>query len=247
MMRWIMPLVICWGLVSEGVLAAPVRTGTPIGVNAGQTNTGNTTVTVPNDADLMVCGVSGYIGTAGFFSGGSLTVGGNAFTLITGGDSSTDFWMGTIGHRLVTTTRGSQTLAWDWTGTSNPGDNVGIYCSWYKDLDTASPIRSSSCGAQNGGGQKTTGTLTAQTGDLIVAAVASVAGSEQTFTWANATSVAEFTIFLNTDGSIGEASPTGNQTVSATPSPDGDGTVCAVTIKPSAAGSLQLRRPPLIY
>src|SRR4030095_14141071 len=137
-------------------------------------------------------------------------------TLVPGGDASTAAWQGTLGYRVSPPT-GSQTLAWDWAGKGQATDRGGIMCAYYKDLDTTSTVRSTSC-TQSGSNPHTTGTLPAQTGDLPIAFVFQFVdgGMDTTFTWTGATEVTEFRRVGNyADGALAEAAPGGNLTISA--------------------------------
>src|SRR5262245_31173871 len=83
----LMTLLLALGLLLPSLAwAVPVRTGTPIMVGIGKSNTGNITVTVPADAQMMVCTTSGFRNSIGYFSGGRLTIDGQAMTLVQGGD-----------------------------------------------------------------------------------------------------------------------------------------------------------------
>src|ERR1041384_6405688 len=181
---WSLLIVTMW--ISAGH-AVPVSTGTPVKVvGAIGPNTGSASVTVPSDAQLMVCSVTGFSNTSGYFSGGSLTIAGAAMTVVTGGDAKTGLWESALWYKVSPAT-GSQTLAWDWVGTADADASSSIACAWYKSLDTASPVRSSLC-AQSSGSPYATGTMTAQSGDLAVAFVAAFATSaDQTFSFVNAT------------------------------------------------------------
>src|SRR5262245_19118412 len=108
-------LVLCL-LLPSLAWAVPVRTGTPFMVGIGRSDTGSTTVMVPADAQMMVCTTSGYRNSIGYFSGGRLMIGGQAMTLVQGGDASTAAWQGVMGYKVVPST-GAQPLSWDWAGT----------------------------------------------------------------------------------------------------------------------------------
>lgn len=243
-----MAFVLCLLLLAPGLAwGVPVRTGTPIHVDLNNGNTGSTSVTVPADAQLMVCTVNGYAST-GYFSTGGMTLAGAAFTMVSGGDASGSFWMGAGAYRVSPAT-GSQTLAWDWAGAGTATNDVTLDCSWYRDLDTASPVRASAC-TQQAGNPHATGSLTAQTGDLGVAFAYVYSESETTFTWTNATEVTEFTIFANSfgDSSLAEATPTGNVNMQANEAGGTtDGGICGVIVKPAAAGTPPAQRRPLVY
>src|SRR5262245_57318400 len=97
----LMQLLLALGLLLPSLAwAVPVRTGTPFMVGIGKSNTGSTTVTVPADAQMIVCTTSGYREAVGYFSGGRITIGGSPMTLVAGGDASTAAWQGTLGYRV---------------------------------------------------------------------------------------------------------------------------------------------------
>lgn len=213
---------------------AIVRTGS-VSTFEFSENAHSTAVTVPADAEFCFVGVTGYdLGpTASYFSSGTLTLGGQAMTAIAG-DGNSGMFMGAVFYKTLPLT-GSQTLAWDWAGTSNAGNGVMFLVAFYKGLDTASPIRSQDAG-QQAANPHATGTLTALSGDLIVAWMWQFASADSTITWTGATEVQAVTPTLNADGSLAEASPTGNQTVSASGSDNQDGGIVAIVLTPAGGG-----------
>jgi hypothetical protein len=182
----------------------------------------------------MIVGVGGYDGTAGWFTNGSVTIGGAAMTAISGGDASTSAFMGAMFYKVLPPT-GTQTFAWDLQGTNVPAD--GNYWVWafYKGIDTASPIRDSDA-SQQAGNPHTSKTLTAIAGDLIVAFMWQFSTVESTITWTGATEVQALTRTVQTDGSWAHTSPSGNQTVSASASDNQDGGVAAIVLKAAGGG-----------
>lgn len=216
---------------------AITRTGSVTQFNATTGNTGTQGVTVPADAEIMVFGVTGYPdgGEASYFSGGSVSLNGSAFTAVAG-DANNSAFEGSLFYLTLPST-GSQTLSWDWLGAgaiTSLGPK-GAY-AFYKGIDTASPVRDSD-GAQAAADPHTTKSLTAVTNDLIVAFGYQFAdGFDRTWTWTNATEQQALTLFQDADGSWAEASPTGNQTVSFTSTGSRDGGVCAIVLKPAAVG-----------
>lgn len=218
---------------------AITRSGSVTQFNGPTTNTGSTTVTVPADAEVMVVGVCGYpdAGGASYFSGGSLTLNSVAFTVVAG-DTDNSAFEGSLFY-LVSPATGSQTLAWDWAGTDTIGSFGPILAyAFYKGVDTANLIRSSS-GSQQASNPHTSATLTAQTGDLIVAWGWQFAdATNRTVAWTGATEQLAITEFASADGSWAEASPTGNQTVSFSCAAfSADGGVTAIVLKPASGGT----------
>jgi hypothetical protein len=242
--RRLVQLLLALGLLLPSLAwAVPVRTGTPLMVEIGRNNTGSTSVTVPADAQLMVCTTSGYKDSVGFFSGGSLKIGGQAMTLVPGGDATTAAWQGVMGYKVAPPT-GAQALAWAWAGTGQATDRGGIMCAYYKNIATASPVRSTSC-TQSPSNPHTTGTLTAQSGDLAIAFVFQFVngGTDTTFTWTGATEVTEFARVSDfADGALAEAAPTSNLTIAASGAQNQDGGICALVL--AGGGSPPPPPPP---
>lgn len=197
-------------------------------------NSGSAPITVPPDAEIIVVGVSGYQDSAGFFSTGNVTLNGVAMKVVPA-DADTSAFMGSLFY-LVSPATGTQTLAWDWAGTTAPNDGVLFAYGFYKGINKTSPIRASS-GIQQQGNPHAITALTAQSGDLIVAMAEQFTfGTDLTFSWTGAKEVQSLTNFGTADGSWAEASPTGSQAVSATTNASSDGGIMAIVLKP--AGSL---------
>jgi hypothetical protein len=149
-------------------------------------------------------------------------------------DTDNTKFMGALFYWTLPST-GTQTLAWDWAGANAASDGAVFTYGSYKGIDTASPIRSSN-GAQQAANPHATSTLTAQSGDLIVACMSQFANAESTVTWTGATEILGITKVGGADGSWAEASPTGNQTVSASGSDNQDGGVAAIVLKAAGGG-----------
>lgn len=200
-------------------------------------NSGNTFAPhpeVPADATLAIISVTGYRNIANFFTGGTLTLGGVGFTGVVGIEDPAHFMGATFWW--VNPPTGQQQVVWDWQDTAIT-DGVLFVACYYKGINTADPVRSSSA-LSFGSGTRTTATLTAVTGDKIVAFAHTFSGGgERTHTWTNATELADaFSQFSNSDASVAEADPTGNQTVSVISDNSGDGGISAIVLKEAAAG-----------
>ena len=214
-------------------------------VGIDRSDAGSTTVTVPADAQMMVCTTSGFRNSIGYFSGGSLRIGGQAMTLVQGGDASTAAWQGVMGYKVVPPT-GARSLSWNWAGTSSATDRGGIMCAYYKDIDTASAVRSTSC-TQSSSNPHTTGSIAAQTGDLAVAFVFQFVnpGTDTTFTWTGATEVTEFARVADfADGALAEARPSANLTIAASGAQNQDGGICGMVVRPAGGGPPPPPPPP---
>jgi len=230
MLRLVLVLLLLW---PTALWAAPVRSGS-ITQDAFSANSGTTSVSVAADAEFFAVCLSGFENTASFFSAGTLTLGGTARTGVVAFDADTTKFQGALFYWTLPAT-GTQTLAWDWAGANAAQEGALFAYGSYKGIDTASPIRSSN-GAQQATNPHATSTLTAQSGDLIVACMTQFANVESTVTWTGATEVVGFTKVGGADGSWAEASPTGNQTVSASGSDNQDGGIGAIVLKAPGGG-----------
>src|SRR5882724_781138 len=225
---------------------AIVQTGSVLQFPAlGSANTGtvSTTITVPADAELVIATWTGYSSTANFFSTGGMTFtkGGvdTAMTNVPGGDSNGAVWMAAMFYLVLPDTGSNKTLKWDWLGTAAAGDPNSI-CSvtFWKGIDTASPVRNSQ-GTQAGSLPYTTATITAASGDLIIAwtGFTNAAASEATIdTWSNLTLLSQITFSSGADGALATGSPSGNTTVAASTGTNvADGGIIAASFKASTA------------
>lgn len=224
---------------------AVTQTGSISHFNIGTANTGTvtSTITVPADAQLAVCAVSGYNNAAGWFSTGSMTFtkGGvdSAMTAVTGGDSNTARSMVCMFWIVSPDTGTNKTCKWDWASTDTADAGPIVDISFWTGLDTSSPIRDSD-GAQAAGTPYTTPTLTAQSGDLIVAWAGGDTSAEGTInSWSNLTELQESTRnAAGQDGAYATGSPSGNTTVAASTDTNfNDGGIVAIVIKPAAASA----------
>lgn len=229
--KFILPLALLLPSVSWG---AVVSTGTPDAF-ADPANTSTHGMTVPADAELIACGVVGYISGVSPYSGGTLTIGGSSMTYI-GGDSDPSKMTGGIFYKVQPAT-GSQTLAWDWAGTNTMEGGTNFDCRYYKGINTGGAVRSTNA-TQQAASPHTSGTLTASSGDLIIAySWQFVPTVNATFTWTGATEQFAYTVTAGeVDYSWAEASPTGNQTVSTSVSSSSDGGIGAIVLIASGGG-----------
>lgn len=201
-------------------------------------NAGSTSISIPADAEILIVGVVGFITGVSPFSGGTLTIGGAAMTYVTGGDADTGKMSGGQFYKVLPAT-GTQTLAWDWTGAS--AMEGGTLFTWrsYKGINTSGAIRDTDA-TQQASSPHTSGTLTAQSGDMIVAySWQYVPGSDATFSWTGATEAIGYANGSGheVDDSLAEASPTGNQTVSTSVSSSSDGGISAIVLIASGGSS----------
>lgn len=222
-------------LLAREASAACERTGSAAEVTSSA-NSGSTSVTVPADATLMVVGVGGFFGTANQFSGGSVTIAGASLTAISGADASTSFWQGVIFYRVNPTT-GSQTFAWDWVGAGAPDAGVSLTYAFYKGIDTGSPLKDSFA-SQAAGSPTATDSMTATTGDCIVAWGSAFTGGAgaHAFTWTNTTELTD-TFFGTGAHSLSEAFPSGDTTVTASEGEDQDIALVAAVFRVAGAAA----------
>lgn len=213
---------------------------------ASNANTGtvSSSVTVPADAELVVVAVSGWRSTANPFSGGSMTFtkGGvdTAMTPVIGGDSNTSYNYVGMFYLALPDTGSGKSLKWDWEGSAVMNGAPVFSVTYWKGVDTSSPVRDSD-GAQNSDTPYTTPTLTAISGDLILAWAGGLAGAEATVdSWSNLTELAEITIdpANGADGAWATGSPSGDTTVAASTDTNfTDGGIVALVLKAGSGDS----------
>src|SRR5262245_290966 len=158
------------------------------------TGTASSTITVPSDAQLVIACLSSFDGVAAYYSTGSVTFtkGGTdtAMSLGIAGDDDTGVWMSSLWYLVAPDTGSNKSLKWDWSGSGSSDDNTTLAISFWKGIDTASPVRDADRGHGASAPPYTTPTLTAQSGDLIVAfAAAFSSGSNGNASWTNATAL----------------------------------------------------------
>lgn len=176
------------GRSASGGAAAIERTGTPD--QWGSTENDDThSVTVPADATLAVLIMAGQEDSTNYLSEdvATLTINSVSMTLAYGEDSTT-WGMAAIWY-LANPSTGSQTLEWDFEGTSADASDYGIqfYLVYYKGVNTSSPIDGTG-GEQASDGDATTGSLTADSGDALIAVGMGLDGGTcDITTWTNAT------------------------------------------------------------
>jgi hypothetical protein len=221
-----------WVLMVPPAGAVPSRVGDFVTWHGTRANTGNLSVTVPPDAQVMTCLVDGFSTHAGFFSGGKIRLGGAALQLVAG-DTSTAAWQGTLGYKVQPPT-GSQLLSVNWLGTSQSTDPWSVTCAFYTNVDLTNPLRSTSC-SQSVKNPHGTALLDALPGDLAIAwAFQFVVDNEATFSWTNALPVADFPHNLYGDRALAETQPQADLTIGVSGTSAGtgdqDGGICALVL-----------------
>lgn len=224
-----------WANASSSAVS---RTGSVTTIKNGA-NSGSQAVTVPADATLAVVTIEGYNPTTDIITGNAPTLGGTATTLAKfQRDSAADgnqVGIFTLGSPAI----GSQTFAWNWGGSAAWADGGQMNVVFYKGVNTTTPVGAIGGGFTENAAANTpasAGTLTASSGDAIVAA--SYYYPAGTLTWTGVTSVNN-SAFNGSSGSFAEGFPSGNTTVSAS---HGFGNnyvvVTAIVLKQAGSGAL---------
>lgn len=228
--------------------AQPSQVGTMLEFDITTTDnvgTVSSTITVPALTTFVIVGVSSYAGSANYYSGGSMTMtkgaSDTAMTVaITGtgsGDESDTTWAAAMFYMVAPDVGTDMSLKWDWAGTglSSQGNKVSV--TFWKDVNQSTPVRGAAGGQGGANTPYTTSTITAASGDLIVAWAGAFSGTEGTCaSWTNATLLTQITKHASSDndGAWATASPTGNQTVAcATDTNWDDGGIVAVSLTPN--------------
>jgi hypothetical protein len=222
--------------------AAVTRTGNVTNHQPGNGNTGSTGITVPADAELMVVAAAAFANANNYYSGGTITLGGNALSVGFDADDTTVGQQGVLYYLDVRALTGSQTLAWDWSGAGTSFCSQNIDYAFYNGVDMNAPIRDSGGQGPSGSGPFTTGSMNAISGDMVAAAMS--ATDNTTLSWTNATQVRSDATDCNRTY-YAEAAPAGDTTVSANiTAGDSDGGLMAVVMKAaSGAPILSISKP----
>lgn len=233
---------------------AITQTGTTIdldGPSNANAGTVSTTISVPADAELILVGAGNYNGaTANFMSGGSMTFtkGGvdtamTAVTPSTRGDGSTGAWMTAMFYMVSPDTGTNKSLKYDWSGTGLC-DRVGKFTiTFWKGVNTSTPVRASGGGQGGAGPPFTTNSFAALSGDLIVAvATCFNGGAEGTAnTWSGLSTLTQLaTTGSLCDGAWATGIATGTQTVALSTATNWeDGGIVAVALVAAAGGATE--------
>lgn len=214
----------------------------------GTANTGSIgSITVPADAELVIFCFSSWHSTANFFSSGAVdfTKGGTqvAMTVVPNTDNN-GTWKSGLFWLVLPDTGSGKTLNWDWASTPGTEADTVASMTFWKGVDTADPVRDSD-GNNATGAAVSTPTLTAQSGDLIVAAATAHTGGDlegSVDSWSNLTLLEQ--IAHNTEADIAWAtgSPSGNTTVGTLTGTNWlETSIGAIVLKASGGGG----QPPL--
>jgi hypothetical protein len=171
----------------------PVTRIGSVGSIQSSADSGSQAITVPSDAEIIIVSVGGYHGTASRFSGGTLTLNGVSLTVGRADDTSASLAMSAMFYLLNPAT-GSQSLAWNWAGTTAMIIGAQVYYSFYKGINKGNPIRDSQ-GIQSTGSTSVNRTVAnTKAGDMICAYSHMEQNNPNYPTaigWANATEVRE--------------------------------------------------------
>jgi len=191
-------------------------------------------ITVPSDTEILIIGVTGYDNTSDQVAIGA-TIDSAAMTKVLGAQT-VDHFQGSIFYKFSPST-GTPTLSVDF-GTLIAGAKIIYAC--YKGIDT-SGIRDNDGMHDLTPDLFDTKTLTASTGDLIVAFLFASSGSDSVTgpTYQNLTQITAYNTRYNTAvAAWAENSPTGNVSVGLSDWTNAeDGGICAVVLKPAAAAA----------
>jgi hypothetical protein len=207
------------------------------------TGTVSTAITVPSGTELVIVGVSGWTAVSNGMETMTFTKGGvdTAMTRGVGGDVATT-WQGAQFYLVEPDIGTNKTLKWDWIGTGSSGASAfNFMVTFWSGIDTADPVRDSD-GAQATSLALNTPSLTAASGDKIVAMAAfyhdDANGGGSIDTWSNVTEVAEVAPFAYAELAWATGDPTGNTTVgiSTATATSGEFSITALVLKPASAG-----------
>ena len=214
---------------------AVTRTGSVTTIQTAS-QTGSQSVTVPNDAEIMIVKIAGFLDGTNVGEG-TYTINSQSLTAVWGatGDVSEIFYK-------ISPSTGSQTFAWDFG--SAPLSDEFIEISFYKGINTGDAIGASAYAYLfENIDTANTGEMTASNGDAVVA-VALIFSESDPFPasadWTNATELTDTTWAAGVYSGA-EAFPSGNVTITATQNGGAAESnfvqLMAVVIKQASAGT----------
>lgn len=220
----------------------PIATiGAAVEVNSSAAS-GSTSITVPGDCTYIAIGVAGWFSLASYFSGGILTLNSVGLSVIADADDTNTLPMSTM-WGLANPDTGSQTLAWDWSGASAPSEGVILLVRYLKGVDPTTPIRDSGFEqVDNPGLPASTGVMTAQSGDYVLAVGGYFSDDGGTSAWSGVTEILDSGQFNFDTAAMAEATPSGNVTVDFGSNPWGASVVAVVFIPETVEAGQPLER-----
>lgn len=201
-----------------GGSTAVERTGSIIEIGSNA-NSGSQSISVPSDAELIIVAVSGFYGdpTPISTSTGTLTLASVAIPIINevgDGDAAQSTKQGMVIFGLRSPATGTQTLAWDWGGTETPDEGQNITVGFYKGVASTGWLVDTGGEIGNATAQKTTGEMTADTGDISICVGDTYTGG--VLTWGNGGTKIADGMYNSNYFELFEGSLTGNVTVTMT-------------------------------
>lgn len=208
------------------------KTGSSVTFDLSTQNPAAQSITVPADAQLLLFEWCGF--ADGLNLSGAPTLNGVALTLgVSVAGSSSSGASGTGSAWLVNPATGSQSLDWAWAAAPVEGPHVVV--SFWKDVDTANPVRDSDVVAWLGTATQSV-TLTTNTGDTVVGLVQSYNTAPNAAPASSGQTVLDVVnhIFNSEHVTLAQEDTAGAATTVF--SGTGDyGTICAVAIRTAAA------------
>jgi hypothetical protein len=235
-------------LPGEGQVMAVAGVGSVITVDASAAS-GSTSITIPDGTNYLLIGVGCWNGssTVTTLSAGAITIGGVSATALVsftngdGGLPSTIFGVANSGT-------GSQTFAWDWSGTDSLDEGGKIHIRAYSGVDTADPVRASSAVGLTQVLQSlslSSASVEVQTGDVLFAYATVYQTNAVTISWTNATELTESATYNSHVTASAESTTAATYTVTATRSEDLDWMGLAVVVLRAGSGATALPRRAL--
>ena len=213
---------------------AVTRTGSVTTIQTAS-QTGSQSVTVPNDAEIMIVKIAGLLEST-YVGEGTYTINSQSLTAVWGatGDYSDIFYK-------INPSTGSQTFAWDFG--SAPLFDEFIEISFYKGINTGDAIGATAfLDLLSNIDTANTGEMTASNGDAVVAIALIYGGGDPlpaSADWTNATELTDTTAAGVYSGA--EAFPSGNVTITVTQNGGAAESnfvqLMAVVIKQASAGA----------
>ena len=185
---------------------AVTRTGSVTTIQTAS-QTGSQSVTVPNDAEIMIVKIAGFLEST-YVGEGTYTINSQSLTAVWGatGEYSDIFYK-------INPSTGSQTFAWDFG--SAPQFDEFIEISFYKGINTGDAIGATAfLDLFSNIDTANTGEMTASNGDAVVAIALIYGGGDPlpaSADWTNATELTDTTAAGVYSGA--EAFPSGNVTI----------------------------------
>jgi len=177
-------------------------TGSLLTVNT-VADSGSTSITVPADADAIVVGIAGYENSgpgsvANKLDGAVITLGGQQLTFITGVISNPGGDLSGMYGRTQLPGTGSQTLSWNWEGSSSWDEGGTLLVRFLKGVDQTevNPCRDwDQAGTVGATSPQSvlTNEIDAEPGDYAVAVCGAWSSTLGSFTWTNLTEVYDAT------------------------------------------------------